>query len=82
MKIKSEILERGNNMKIKSEILERVKSGDVIHSDDVYYDLFVGEYISPFNILESDDAERVNSSIAVIMKFLETLEDSGVLEIQ
>lgn len=53
-----------------------------IYSSDPPYDLFVGGYINPYDLLEdSRDAEKVVQAMALVERFLRKAEEAGVLEI-
>lgn len=47
-------------------------------SDDPYYDLFVGGYIRPEELLE--DPDEVLEAMRVITEFLDFLEEEEILE--
>ena len=57
--------------------------GDVdgLATDDPYYDLFEGGYIKPEDFLDPEDALRVTEAMAVVQDFLDSLENSGKLEL-
>jgi len=54
---------------------------EFVSSGETHYDLFDSGYISPSKLLEPEDAERVNSAVALIHQFLEEARDNGLLEV-
>lgn len=56
-------------MKLRSDL-------DNIWVDDFYYDVFVGGYLSPENILgDQEDIDRINEAMEVMKEYFEFLED-------
>ena len=53
----------------------RPTPGDIVFSGEPYYDLFDGGYIKPENILQAEDAKRVNDAVALISLFLAEAND-------
>lgn len=51
-----------------------------IATSDFFYDLFDGGYIDPDDVLEIEDAERVNEAVQLILEFREILEDNDMIE--
>lgn len=59
------------------EFKENVK----ITTDDFFYDLFLGGYIKPKDILvNEDDIARVNDAIDVIQDFYADLDEADIIE--
>ena len=56
------------------------KDAKPIVTDDSYYDLFEGGYIKPEDLLEKDDAKRVQEAVNVIAEFFKALEEAGLIE--
>ncbi len=55
---------------------------DPVFSDDPYYDLFDGGYISPLDLLEDEaQAEEVLNAVAVIREYLDEAASSGAVVI-
>lgn len=52
-----------------------------VYSSDMYYDLFHGGYIKPQQMLEPEDAKRVQEAVATVMEFLNLAEKNGWLEV-
>lgn len=50
-----------------------------IYTSDPFYDLFMGGYINPYEILESEDAERVNDAVDLILQFLDEAKDNYII---
>lgn len=56
------------------------KVSEPIITDDVYYDLFEGGYISPNRMLIDDqDKDDVAEAIYIVKTFLEEAQNQGVL---
>ena len=53
-----------------------------VWSSEFWYDLTLGGYIKPEEMLEPDDAVRVTAAIAVIEEFEKEAQEVGLLEIQ
>lgn len=52
-----------------------------ITTDDLFYDLFLGGYIKPENILvNEDDIAIVNNAIDVIQDFYNSAEEADIIE--
>lgn len=49
-------------------------------TQDTWYDLTIGGYIKPEDMLEEVDAIKVKKAIKLIQQFLEEAEKSGHLE--
>lgn len=55
---------------------------EVGYSDDVYYDLFDGGYLSPHRFLDSqEDIEKVENAISIIRQYLDGMVDNGLIEL-
>lgn len=44
-----------------------------------YYDLFDGGYIKPEDLLEEEDAKRVNEAVALIQQFFDEAEEKELI---
>ena len=52
-----------------------------VTTDDFFYDLFLGGYIKPEEILvNEDDIVRVNDAINVIQEFYDDADEAEILE--
>lgn len=57
------------------------KDVEPLFTTDLYYDLFDGGYIKPSELLEPEDADKVNDAIKIIEQFLDKAEANGAIEI-
>jgi len=63
------------------KVIFKFKEVESVCSDDKYYDLFDGGYLEPEKfLLNESDIELVNSSISVVLAYLEQLESAGLIE--
>ena len=54
----------------------KIKDGCEVSTSDFWYDLTLGGYLKPEEMLENpEDAERVNEAIAVILDFYDSCEE-------
>lgn len=56
------------------------KDAEPIVTSEFHYDLFTGGYITPADVLEADDAAKVDEAIALINQFESGLEANHLLE--
>lgn len=53
----------------------KIKSGMNLSTEDFFYDLFDGGYISPKKVLvDKEDAEKVYAAMNVLIEFRDSLE--------
>lgn len=53
---------------------------NIVISDDIYYDLFEGDYIYPSDILERYvHIDEIECALATIRDFINEAQDAGVL---
>ena len=52
-----------------------------VYSQDFFYDLTVGGYINPFEMLkDKNQAEKVEEAVKLVNDFLTQAENNGLLE--
>ena len=56
------------------------KDAETITTDDPFYDMFDGGYIKPEDVLEDQDAQKVNDAIKTIQEFLDEGQKAGIIE--
>ena len=61
-------------MKFKFEV-------ESVYTDNPFYDLFVGGYINPEDLLEEEDAQKVLSAMEVVEDFMEKAIKAGHIEV-
>ena len=52
-----------------------------IYTSEPHYDLLVGGYIKPEELLEGDDAQRVADAVKLVQEFMDEAESEGIIEI-
>lgn len=59
----------------------QIKNTEPIPTDDFWYDLFDGGYFEPENLCENPkDAEDIRLAMNTIIKYQQSLDDSGKIE--
>ena len=57
------------------------KKNSKITTDDFFYDLFLGGYIKPADILVNDvDIQSVENAISVIREFYDDADEANIIE--
>lgn len=57
------------------------KKNAKIKTDDFFYDLFLGGYIKPADILVNDvDIQSVENAISVIREFYDDADEANIIE--
>lgn len=52
-----------------------------VYSQDFFYDLTIGGYINPFEMLkDKNQAEKVEEAVKLVKDFLDKAERAGILE--
>ncbi|GAA7511711.1 hypothetical protein JP0009_22830 [Helicobacter pylori] len=68
---------RRNDMEFKFKQTE-----ETTYSTDPYYDLTIGGYIKPSELLaDAEQIKQVEQAIQIVYEFLEQAESNGVLEV-
>jgi hypothetical protein len=56
------------------------KRDEPVWSSDLYYDLFLGGYIEPSDLLaDPGEAAEVDAAVATVQRFLDEARETGVL---
>jgi hypothetical protein len=57
------------------------EGAEPIYTSEPWYDMMVGGYIKPEDLLEGEDAEKVGEAIKLVQQFMDDAESEGLIEI-
>ena len=57
------------------------ENAEPVFTSEPHYDLMVGGYIKPEDLLEADDAAKVNEALKLVNQFMDEAEEAGLIEV-
>lgn len=57
------------------------EDAEPVYTSEPHYDLMVGGYIKPEDLLEAEDAAKVTEAIKLVNQFMEEAEEVGLIEV-